>query len=56
MQKKCLKMENIFPDSWFEFYCRIYSFNIPYEYGNYDDLEIEANQMLKKATEIDIKT
>lgn len=25
----------------------------PYEYGNYDDLEIEANQMLKKATEIE---
>ena len=27
----------------------------PYEYGNYDDLEIEANQMLKKATEIEHK-
>ena len=25
----------------------------PYEYGNYDDLEIEANKMLKKATEIE---
>lgn len=25
----------------------------PYEYGDYDDLEIEANQMLKKATEIE---
>jgi hypothetical protein len=27
----------------------------PYEYGNYDDLEIEASQMLKKATEIEPK-
>ena len=27
----------------------------PYEYGNYDDLEIEAKQMLKKATEIEPK-
>ena len=27
----------------------------PYEYGNYDDLEIEANQMLKKATLIEPK-
>ena len=25
----------------------------PYEYGEYDDLEIEANQMLKKATELE---
>ncbi|WP_100610607.1 hypothetical protein [Confluentibacter lentus] len=25
----------------------------PYEYGDYDDLEIEAKKMLKKATEID---
>lgn len=25
----------------------------PYEYGDYDDLEFEANQMLKKATEFE---
>lgn len=25
----------------------------PYEYGNYDDLELEANKMLKKATELE---
>jgi hypothetical protein len=25
----------------------------PYEYGDYDDLEFEANQMLKKATEME---